>query len=393
MTTPADMTSGDDTRATEPPHEDEVRPDGPAASPSTTAPEVRLADVLAPLVGDATLSSDQADAVYRGFMATDGTNVTGRRATDGAGASRIGAALAVLGIGLLGAGFLMGVEHIGDLSPFGDRGTFTRAGAACALALAGVLAIGVLAASISTSGRGWRPRGPMAVVASTALSVVLLGVALVLTVEGSSDGWVLATGAVALVGGLAGYLVLRGAPLLVPAIGGGVLLVTQATSHIDAHAGSHGHLLMSGMVMAGYGVLVALAGWRTPHRHLIGVLGGLVALASLEEVILQNGFTGAFSLTDQGIQISYRSDTYTALIVGLVVCLGMVVASAATGHAGFAVTGFIGAVVLPASAGQFITQKHPLEVGATFGGVGVLLVLVGLAVAWRRRDSGTADVA
>lgn len=358
--------------------------------PATVVPETRLAGVLAPLVADATITSEQADAVYRGFAASADAPI---EQTNGPLGPRIGAALAILGLGLLGSAVLLSSQFIGDNSPYGSVGTFNRAGLATALSLVGVIVVGGLAAWLGAPRRHWPPVGPLAVVTAASTTLLLFGVAVVLTLEGSGEGYVVATGAVLLVGGVAGYAALRLAPFVVPVIGGGVVLVTEATDHIGSNAGSHGHLLLSGVVLAAFGVLVAIAGWWTPHRQLAGVLGCLVAIVSMEEVILENGFTGAFSLGSQGIEISYRSDTITALIVGLAVCLGLAVAYAATRSGGFATLSLIGAVVLPASAGMFITQKHPLQVAAVFAAIGGVLAMLGLAAAWRASRQALADEA
>lgn len=346
-----------------------------------TNPHDTLVSVLDPLVRAQTLSPEQANEVYR-VVSASGASVVG----SGRGSRRVdltrggvGIGIGTIGSGLVVSAFItgyqLGLESL-DLTTF-----VAMVGPIVVLAL--VVVASELAPRRHSPGSATELRTLAAVTGS--LAVVCLALA-ILTTSGS-DSLYYVSGLVMLVGGVAGYASWRRQVFVVPAVIGGLVVVTRLGAHLLDSSSRPGDnsVLFLGIAVAGYGVLVGAAGWRFSCRHLAGVLGGLVALTSLSLVIIVNGFTGAFALDPVGrVQVSYRSDTVIALVVGLVVCVGLAGGYAATREAGFLGVAGGGAVVLPALAVPFLTQKHPLQLAALFALIGTVVIGVGFALAWAR---------
>lgn len=343
-----------------------------------TNPHDELVAALDPLVRAQTLSPQQANEVYRAVSTSGASSASadrGRRPD--LTRSRVGTGIGTVGVGLVVAafstGYVLGLDSLGWTIFVAMLGPIL------------VLALVVVASELAPHRAPGIPdelRTLAAIAGSLAVSCVALAI---LTIGGSSSLYYV-SGLVMLVGGLAGYWSWRRQVFVVPAVIGGLVVTSRLGSHLLSSSSDRGDssVLFLGIVAAAYGALVAVAGWRYPCRHLTGVLGGLIALSSLALVIIVNGFTGAFALDPTGrVQVSYRSDTVVALVVGLVVCLGLAGAYAATREAGFLVVAGSGGFSLPATAIPFLTQKHPLQLAALFALIGALVIGLGFVMAWR----------
>lgn len=234
----------------------------------------------------------------------------------------------------------------------------------------------------------------MNLLASTAGAGALVAVALAVSAIGGSSALAYASGFIMLVGGGAGYAVFRRQAFVWPVVLGGLVLVGRAGAHLIDGTTSSGEsgVLFYGVLLLLYGVAVGGVGWRLPCRHLAGVLGGSIAVGSMVLVILVNGFTGAFFLGPTGdVQVSYRSDTVIALVLGLVVCSALAAAYAARQEAGFMAVSWTGGSVLPTLAVPFLTQKHPLQLAAVFVFLAASAFSAGVALTRAKRPAAPSD--
>ena len=348
---------------------------------------------LDPLVRDATLSPDQANELYRavvraGTTASPSTapgvqppavisvpapSVPDVRRPAGWTRPAAGAGLGTVGLGLLASAYA-----ISFLLAVDDFGWNTFLGMVAPIVVASLV---VVASEIAPG------EDELRTLAAVAGSLAIVGLALTIWATGDSGSLSYVGGLVMLLGGLAGYLAWHRQVFVVPAVLGGLVLVTKLAADVLGITlrQQDNDALFFGMLVALYGVVVVLVGWRSSCRHLAGVLGDVVALGSLAIVILVNGFTGTFSVEPDGrIETSYRSDTVIALVAALLVCIGLAAAYAVSREAGFLTVAALGAAALPALAGPFLTQKHPLQVAAIFGFVGIVVAAAGLVLAWRR---------
>jgi hypothetical protein len=345
----------------------------------------RLVAALDPLVRDQTLTRQQANEVYRAVSAPGAVTQPDVEVRRAAGWTRtaFGAALGTVGLGLLVSAFvvayLLGLDSLGLSTSIGMVGPI-------------VVMAAVVVASELMPGRTPERSSDLRTLAATAGSLAVASLALATLTTGGSGSLYYVTGLVMLAGGGAGYWAWRRQVFVVPAASGGLIIVGRLASHLlDSSSGGDSNALFFGVIVACYGVLVVLAGWRFPCRHLAGVLGGAIALGSLALVIVVNGFTGSFAVDPGGrVHVSYRSDTVIAVGLGLAVCLGLAAAYAFTREEGFMVVAGGGAVLLPALAVPLLTQKHPLQLAALFALIGVVVLGVGFACALGTQNSRAA---
>lgn len=371
-----------------------------------------LFDVLDPLVSNQVLTPEQANEVYQAVVQSNvltvaaTTPATAPAAAPAAGAAttsaitapataatptpanavarrarwsraRFGAGFGTVGLGLLAAAFL--TSYLLALSDLGWNTVIGMVGPILVLALVLVLS-------------EFRPTGgdELRTLAASAGSLALTGLALTVLTTGGYGPLYYVSGLVMLFGGLAGYAAWRRQIFVVPAAAGGLLVIGRLLN--DLLSGPRGlnnsDVLTFGAVVAGYGLVVVAVGWRYRCRQLAGVLGGGISMVSLSLVIAVNGFSGLFSFRPIGqARVDHRSDIVTALVLGLLVCVVLAAAYAASRDAGFIVVAGLGATLLSVLAALFLVRQHPLHLAAVLGGVGTLVLAAGAALAWGRSSS------
>lgn len=336
---------------------------------------------LDPLVRAQTLTTDQANQVYRAVAGIVSGPTSRSSARPSATWSRpsVGTAFGVLGAGLLASAFLVSYGlALDDLSwkPFAGM----------------IVPIAAFAMVVAVTEFAQSRDDQLAALAAVSGALAVTGTALTVSTGGDS-GWLTYASALVLVaGGVVGYTRSWRDIFVVPAVAGGLLLVGKACAVlVDSGDAGESDALFYGVALLVYGVAVAASGWRFPCRQLAGVLGGSIAVGSMALVIIANGFTGAFSLSPSGdVHISYRSDTVIALVLGLVGCAALAAGYATRRDAGLLVVAGVGSALLPALAVPFLTQKHPLQLAAIFVALGSGVLAAGVATARVSRRTAPA---
>lgn len=200
------------------------------------------------------------------------------------------------------------------------------------------------------------------------------------------------------VAGAAGYVWLRSAPPIAAVVIGG--LVLAGTLLGDTVGSEDDAALAFGVGLVVYGVAVAAAGWLLPTRNTSAVLGGIIALFGAQLVIflgLVYTFIGALitpDLTEEPLPrgADPTKDVLVAMVLGLLVCAGLLVLFAWTRFAGYAVLGVLGAVQLTWTGFFALDLDSPLRWSAGIGavaliGAGAAVAVQALGGSVRRRGS------
>ncbi len=344
------------------------------------------------LVRDGTLAPEQADRVYSRLRETStgaslipGEVPGGRRRWTLP--LRAGGAAAVLG-----AGVLLGA--LGVAWGLAQQATFNWY--AFLVVLVGAVALCVVAAVCALMGsdrehRGW--------VASVVLAAGIFALALAFAVVLRQQDWsAYVVGALMLVAGIAAYAWLRGSALTVVVVLGGLLVVGQVIS--DVTSVSTNSALGPGIGILCYGVVVAAAGWWLPSRNVTAMLGGIIALAGVFLVLLVVGVVAVASglnqqspgrnsaLSSDSSPVEVNGDVWTALILGLLVCLGFAVLYAVTDFVGYLVLGFGGAALLVLFALAALRTDSRLWLAVIAAVVGGLAVAAGVGSELLRPGEG-----
>ena len=333
------------------------------------------------LVRDGTLDHAQADRVYAAMRSGLPRATTAAPPDAGAPAGgvrdiaawslpdRLAAAGALLGSGLALGGVLVSA-YVAE----GPDGDFPVK--AFLVALGATVALAILTAAVHVvipdrSYSRWFVAGP-AGLGALALGFTI-GIALS---DWDQAGY--AIGAVMLLGGAAGYVVVRsGAGVAVAVLGGLILFASLVSDLVPSDSDS---LLWISVPAVLYGVGVAAAGWVLPTRHISAVLGGVVALGGVTLVL---GIAAFARLIIRGILgvggvdsgPDYTGDVATTLVLGVLVCLGLAGLYGLSGHPGYAVVSSLGAVVV------ILAGLFALDLEHTFRWAAIVAV-AGAAGAW-----------
>ena len=200
------------------------------------------------------------------------------------------------------------------------------------------------------------------------------------------------------VAGAAAYVWLRSAPPIAAVVIGG--LVLAGTLLGDTVGSEDDAALAFGVGLVVYGVVVAAAGWLLPTRHTSAMLGGIIALFGAQLVIflgLVYGLFGALISPDLSEEPVPRGadptkDVLVAMVLGLLVCAGLLVLFAWTRFVGYAVLGVLGAVQLTWTGFFGLDLDSPLRWSAGVGavaliGAGAAVAVLSLGGSVRRRGS------
>lgn len=334
------------------------------------------------LVRDGTLDHRQADRVYAAMHAGlppertgSSPGRSGRSEADrDVGAWSLAERLTVAAA-LLGSALALGAAGVGsfladrfddgfDVQPF-----LVALGTATAL---GAITAAVLVVVKDRDYSRWFVAGP------AALAVL----ALALTSDIAFVDWEGASyliGAVMVVGGAVVYVLARSGGAVAVVVLGGMILVGQFLSDV-APSGSDSLLWLSVPAVI-YGVVVATVGWWLPTRHLTAFLGGVIALGGVLLVLVIGAFARALASalgdvdtpgTNAGSE--YSGDSATTLVLGLIVCIGLLALYALAGHSRYAALGTGG------TAAIMLTGLFALDLDHTLRWAGGIAVL-GAAIA------------
>jgi len=234
-----------------------------------------------------------------------------------------------------------------------------------------------------------------------ALAAVHLGVVVALLLgDSGATGYV--TGAVIVLAAAAAYVWLRSAPPVAAVVLGGLVFVGELLDDTAGGGADSTSNLGVGVGLVVYGVAVAAAGWRLPSRHVSAMLGGAVALLGAEAVIvgglLLQAFGGGSLLAPDstaapsdpfGGVADPTGDVAVAMVLGLLVCAGLLGLHAYTRFPGYAVLGVVGTVLVAWSGLFGLYVDSVLRWGAGIGVAGVLLAAGALlALGGGRRGIG-----
>jgi hypothetical protein len=337
------------------------------------------------LVRDGTLDHAQADRVYAAMRSGLPSAATGAPAPATAPIAAPAAGprdihgwslqdrLAAAGT-LLGSGLVLGETLVSAYVSEGS-GDFPLKSFLVALGATVALAILTAAVHVVIPDRGysrWFVAGP------AGLAALAFGLTVGIALSDWDDAGY-AIGAATLLGGAAGYFVARSGAAVAAAVLGGLILFGYFLS--DVTPSDSESLLWISVPAVLYGIGVAAAGWALPTRHISALLGGIVALSG---VIFVLGFVAFARLILRGVLgvgggggdfgPDYSGDAATTMVLGLLVCLGLVALYALSGHPGYAVVGTLGAVLV------ILTGMFALDLEHTLRSAAIVAVL-GAAVA------------
>ncbi len=347
-----------------------------------------LFESLNPLVKRGSLSPAQADEVYRAV--SDGRRETGTPAKEtvatGWHRPRLLAAVCVLGVGLMFAAVWMasitadgGGAGAGGASDDFNWKSFVVMGVVSVLLAAAAAASYVLLAA-STTAR---------LVTSVLAAIALLSLVVTVVSTWDADALVYLGGLALLLGGVGGYWFVRGEALIGVAILGGVVLLGQLLSDtIDGSDPGSGTVLTVGMIFLAYGLVVAAAGWRFSCRTVAAMLGlGLALVAMWLTVVVIGlsavylGISAEFGAGPQsGGRDDVRTDARIAMVLGLLVAVGLVLAYVYTTYPGYLVLAFLGAALLPSTTAGVTMSEHPIRWATAFAVIGAAAAAVPLAM-------------
>lgn len=376
----------------------------------SSGPSDPLVESLNPLVNRGTLSPEQANEVYRavssaqsqpGQPSGDASSATGwQRPRLLAGVSVLGATLLLAALSIASANSEQSVSQVVNGTSVDE--SFPGKQFALMLLITLFLAAAAAASHVLLTGR------PYARLISSVLAAFTL-LALVTTVGSTWDAEALIYlgGIVLLVGGLAGYWLLKGQVLVPVAVAGGALFLGQLLSDtLDDSEFKPGTALLAGMVFLGYGVVVAVAGWRFSCRNVAAMFGGGIALAAMWLTVVIIGFATLFLGFSADIsgdpsgpsapssRDDARTDMRIAMVLGLLVAVGLVLLYAYTFYHGYLVLAFVGAVSLPSTTVALTVGEHPLRWAIGFAVLGAAAAAGPLGVLWSqggRRGQQTAE--
>jgi len=202
--------------------------------------------------------------------------------------------------------------------------------------------------------------------------------------------------------GATGYVTGAVAPPVAAVVLGGLVFVGELLDDTAGGGADSTSNLGVGVGLVVYGVAVAAAGWRLPSRHVSAMLGGAVALLGAEAVIvgglLLQAFGGGSLLAPDstaapgdpfGGVADPTGDVAVAMVLGLLVCAGLLGLHAYTRFPGYAVLGVVGTVLVAWSGLFGLYVDSVLRWGAGIGVAGVLLAAGALlALGGGRRGIG-----
>ena len=368
----------------------------------SSSPPDPLIESLNPLVRRGTLTSAQADEVYRAVRSDP------RAPTSGGGEemppvergwqpTRLLAGLCVMGATLLLAALLIAAANSEESLSSGARAGDDFNAKAFSLMVLITLFLAVAAAG---SHLLLRDRPYARLVTSALAAFTLLAIVTTVGATWDGDGLVYLGGVLLLLGGAAGYWYLKGLVFVPVAVLGGAVLLAQVLSDtLDESDASSGTIMTIGMSFLVYGLVVAAAGWRFSCRNLAGMLGGGIALAAMWLTVVSIGFAslvvgltqvppGAGGPSGGPSPDDARTDLRIAMVLGLVVALALVFVYAYTSYSGYLVLAFLGAVSLPGTAVALSRPDHPLRWSILFAVVGAIAAAGPIAVLWRQLRQG-----
>ncbi|MBA3308488.1 MAG: hypothetical protein H0U28_00290 [Nocardioidaceae bacterium] len=336
-------------------------------------------DALDPLVRNGRISPAQADDVYRALMSAEGSS---GRASKPAGSPSAGWQLPTLLVGVVVFGASLVMAGFLTASPLAENKGLVWKTFIVMFGVTAVFAVGAVGVELllkdGPHARWVAARRVTGLLASLALTAL----ALLITTTWDAEALPYLAGVLLLIGGVAGYWILEQQVLTLAAVLGGLIILGQVLSDsLESADNDTGAFLTFGMAMLGYGIAVALVGWRFHCRHLTAMLGGGLALFGMYAVVLANGFF--FALGGLGARASgdgftiddVRTDIRIAMFMGLLIALALAAAYAYTSFVGFAVLSFFGAVFLPALTIAVTPQgQHPLRWAVAFAAIGSLVV-------------------
>nr|MBA3718929.1 hypothetical protein [Nocardioidaceae bacterium] len=177
--------------------------------------------------------------------------------------------------------------------------------------------------------------------------------------------------------GAAAYVWLRSAPPIAAVVIGGLVMAGTLLGDTVSSEDDAGLAVGIGLVV--YGVAVAAAGWLLPTRHTSAMLGGIIALAGAQLVIvlgLVSQFVGDIAAGMSGEQAPPGADptldVAVAMVLGLLVCAGLLALFAWTRFTGYAVLGVLGTVLLGWSGIFGLDLDSPLRWSAGIGAVALI---------------------
>ena len=319
------------------------------------------------LVREGTLDHAQADRVYLALRSVlPGGGIAGTTEPAPAGqeiarwplVERLATAAALLG-SALALGATLVAAYLSDRFDDGFDGKSFLVALGTTLTLA-VVTTAVLVLVTDRGYARWFVAGPVG------LGILVLGITVwIAFTDWDEVGYAVA--AVLLLGGGGGYVAVRSAAAVAVSVLGGLILFGQVLG--DVAPSDTDSLLWISVPAVIYGVVVAVAGWQLPTRHVSAMLGGVVALGGVILLLGVAAFAALIASTvfgdgsgRSGSGSEYSGDAATTMTVGILVCLGLLTLYALSGQVEYAVLGSLG--------------------GATVIGIGIFALDVDHALRW-----------
>jgi hypothetical protein len=344
---------------------------------------------LDPLVRDGTLTGGQARRVYERLRvptvaATTPPPVAADDEPPSVDRRRLLTAAAVVGAGVVSSGLL-----VSALLAAGN-GFHWKTSVPMLL-----ITLGFAAAAVLSRWPLDRRRGVSDLLTGVLLTLAVLSLGVTMVAPQAIEPVIYLAAVVMLVGGLAGYWFLQRDVVTVAAVVGGAVLLGQILSDtVSFGEGGTGPVLLIGVLFLLYGLAVVAAGWMFSCRHLTGILGSVIAVASMHVVALSllvfGLVSGVNSTADGSAAPLGRGDLKVALVLGMLAAVIVAGLFAYTRRSGYALVSFIGATLLPLLVTIGVTRSHPLRwaVGcAVIGGLVVALAVAERVMANRRQGA------
>jgi hypothetical protein len=331
---------------------------------------------LDPLVRDGTLNGEQARLVYRqlsGSAATATAMLPVAADELPAPADRRGllTAAAIIGAGVVTSGLLLSAS-LAESNGFHWKTFLPML----------VITLGFAGAAVLTRWPLDRRRGLADLLTAVLLTLAVLSLGVTMLAPQATGFVVYLAAIVLLLGGIGGFWLLQRDVITVAAIAGGALLLGRILSDTVnfSEDDTSGPVLLIGVLFLLYGILVVAAGWRFSCRNLTGIVGSIIAVASMHMVavvLLFVGFLTAVTSQGRGAGSPYsdaRGDLKVALVLGLLAAAAVAGLFAYTRRPGYAFVSFIGAALLPLLVATGLAASHPLRWSLGYAIAGGLVV-------------------
>lgn len=300
--------------------------------------------------------------------------------------------LAALGVGLLATAVVLSTYYTRD-RPHLDWSNYV-VGLAATLGLLGIAALGLLRL-------GRDDRSSDLVAWPGAFGAAAVGLMIGVGLDDSAATEYVA-GLAVLAVSVAGVLLTGRGPFVVSAVAGVFVVLSQGYDDSVGFDGDDQRLWPVALVLLLFAVAVTAAGWVLPTRAVSGVAAGAIAtvgFAGLTGVLAVTSAFQAFfydpqvtsgsaayssslsATTDAGSHVS--SDTWTTLVLALLLMLFWTGCAVLTGAVGFRVLVVLLAVSVTPLATLALRVEHPTWWGVVLGALGGATLLAALVLAAR----------